>query len=50
MYLNFFRNAVGRMLYDMELGIKIQERTTTEMGKIVKADGKKIHMSGEHKT
>lgn len=35
---------------DYKLGIKTQGRTTTEMDKIVKADGKKISVSGEHKT
>lgn len=35
---------------DYKLGVKTQERTATEMDKIVKADGKKISMPGEHKT
>lgn len=35
---------------DYKLGIKIPERTSTEMDKIVKADGKKISVSGEQKT
>lgn len=35
---------------DYKLGIKTLHRTTTEMDKIVKVDGKKISMSGEHKT
>lgn len=37
-------------MIDYKLGIKTQQRTTTEMEKIVKADGKKVNMSGEHET